>query len=106
MMSLMEAAFATGGTALNGDPHIEGVSTDTRTLASGELFIALRGDRFDGHEFIEAAAGRGAAAVMVDQAWADGHTLTLPALVVADTHLTGPGVNKSTTVPFDASNPA
>ncbi len=87
MMSLMEAALATGGTALNGNPRIEGVSTDTRTLASGELFIALKGEHFDGHEFIEAAAGRGAAAAMVNAEWADAHALALPALVVADTRL-------------------
>ncbi len=87
MMSLMEAALATGGTALHGNPHIEGISTDTRTLASGELFIALRGERLDGHEFVKAAAERGAAAVMVDSAWAEGRMPALPTLVVADTRL-------------------
>ena len=87
MMSLMEAALATGGTALHGNPRIEGVSTDTRTIASGELFIALEGENFDGHEFIEAAAARGAAAAMVNAAWADAHAPALPALVVADTRL-------------------
>ena len=86
MMSLMEAAIATGatgGTAFHGNPRIEGVSTDTRTIASGELFIALKGEHFDGHEFIEAAAGRGAAAAMVNAEWADAHALALPALAVA-----------------------
>ncbi|MEZ5616130.1 MAG: UDP-N-acetylmuramoyl-tripeptide--D-alanyl-D-alanine ligase [Rhodocyclaceae bacterium] len=87
MMSLMEAALATGGTVLRGNPRIEGVSTDTRSIASGELFVALRGERFDGHEFIDVAAGRGAAAAMVEQAWADDHALGLPALAVADTRL-------------------
>lgn len=90
MMSLMEAAIATGatgGTAFHGNPRIEGVSTDTRTIASGELFIALKGEHFDGHEFIEAAAGRGAAAAMVNAEWADAHALALPALAVADTRL-------------------
>ena len=51
------------------------------------LFIALKGERFDGHEFVGAAAERGAAAVMVSQAWAEGRTHELPALVVADTRL-------------------
>jgi UDP-N-acetylmuramoyl-tripeptide--D-alanyl-D-alanine ligase len=87
MMSLMEAVLATGGTAVGGNPRIEGVSTDTRTLASGELFIALKGENFDGHEFLDAAAERGAAAVMVSAEWAEGRTLGLPALVVADTRL-------------------
>jgi hypothetical protein len=75
MMSLMEAALATGGTALGGNPRLEGVSTDSRTMASGELFIALRGENFDGHEFVEAAAARGAAAAMVEAAWAEGRSL-------------------------------
>ena len=87
MMSLLEAAHATGGTAVQGNPHIEGVSTDTRTLSSGELFIALRGERFDGHDYVGEAASRGASAAMVDQAWTEGRTLELPALVVADTRL-------------------
>ena len=87
MMSLMEAALATGGTALGGNPRLEGVSTDSRTVASGELFIALRGERFDGHEYVEAAAARGAAAAMVEAAWAEGRSLALPTLAVADTRL-------------------
>lgn len=86
-MSLMEAALATGGTALNGNPRIEGVSTDTRTIASGELFIALKGEHFDGHDFVEAAAARGAAAALVAQDWAEGRQGGLPLLAVADTRL-------------------
>ncbi|MDT3736651.1 MAG: UDP-N-acetylmuramoyl-tripeptide--D-alanyl-D-alanine ligase [Denitratisoma sp.] len=87
MMSLMEAALATGGTALYGNPRFEGVSTDTRTIASGELFIALKGGNFDGHEFVGAAAERGAAAAMVDRDWAAGRSSGLPLLTVADTRL-------------------
>jgi UDP-N-acetylmuramoyl-tripeptide--D-alanyl-D-alanine ligase len=101
MMSLMEAALATGGTALHGNPRIEGVSTDTRTIASGELFIALEGENFDGHEFIEAAAGRGAAAAMVNAAWADAHAPALPALVVADTRLALGALGASWRARFD-----
>jgi hypothetical protein len=41
-MRLMEAALATGGTLLNGDPEFSGVSTDSRGVAAGELFVALR----------------------------------------------------------------
>ncbi len=87
MMGLMEAALATGGTALNGNPRIEGVSTDSRTIASGELFIALKGENFDGHAFVEAAAARGAAAAMVSQGWAAGRSSGLPLLAVTDTRL-------------------
>ena len=44
-----------------------GVSTDSRTVAAGELFVALRGPRFDGHDFIGEVFSRGAAAVVVDR---------------------------------------
>ena len=87
MMELFEAALATGGTALGGNPRIEGVSTDTRTVAGGELFIALKGERFDGHDFVQAAIGRGAAAVMVERDWAEAHPQPVPVLAVADTRL-------------------
>lgn len=50
---------------VDGDPPA-GVSIDTRTLLEGELFFALRGDRFDGHRFIEEAVEKGARAVVVD----------------------------------------
>ncbi|MCX7930551.1 MAG: UDP-N-acetylmuramoyl-tripeptide--D-alanyl-D-alanine ligase [Chlorobi bacterium] len=48
------------------DVCVEGVSTDTRTLQPGELFIALRGDCFDGHDFVETAIKRGARALVLD----------------------------------------
>ena len=66
-MSLAMAASATGGTLSGPDREFSGVSTDTRTLAEGALFIALRGDNFDGHRFIQAAMERGAAGVLSDQ---------------------------------------
>jgi UDP-N-acetylmuramoyl-tripeptide--D-alanyl-D-alanine ligase len=44
----------------------EGVGTDTRTLAEGALFVALRGENFDGHDFLHRAAERGARAAVVD----------------------------------------
>jgi len=87
MMGLMEAALATGGTAMHGNPRIEGVSTDSRTIASGELFVALKGENFDGHAFVGAAAARGAAAAMVERDWAEGREGGLPLLAVDDTRL-------------------
>jgi len=45
---------------------INGVSTDSRNVNAGDLYIALRGDRFDGHEFIGDVSARGAVAVVVD----------------------------------------
>jgi len=46
---------------------IGGVGTDSRVLRLGEVFVALRGDRFDGHHFVTIAADQGAAAVVVDR---------------------------------------
>lgn len=60
------------------------VSTDTRNLQPGALFVALRGDRFDGHGFLEAASEAGAAAALVDTADRD---CSLPQVCVADTLL-------------------
>jgi len=53
------------GTADPGGPPFTGVSTDTRTLAGGELFVALQGERFDAHAFLAEAGGRGAAGAVV-----------------------------------------
>jgi UDP-N-acetylmuramoyl-tripeptide--D-alanyl-D-alanine ligase len=60
-----ELTAATGGTA-HGDFSASGVSIDSRSAAPGDLFIALRGETFDGHAFAAAALAGGAAAAMVD----------------------------------------
>jgi UDP-N-acetylmuramoyl-tripeptide--D-alanyl-D-alanine ligase len=60
---------ATGGSLLCGRPtaSFENVSIDTRTLRHGDLFFALRGARLDGHDYLRAAADRGAGAVVIDR---------------------------------------
>jgi UDP-N-acetylmuramoyl-tripeptide--D-alanyl-D-alanine ligase len=63
-----------------------GVSTDTRSLHRGDLYIALRGERFDGHAFLEAAFAAGAAAAMVDTR-ANVANISQPLLIVPDTRL-------------------
>lgn len=60
------AAKATSGTTA-GDWQATGISIDSRTVAKGDLFIALKGDQFDGHDFAVSALDGGAAAVMVSQ---------------------------------------
>jgi UDP-N-acetylmuramoyl-tripeptide--D-alanyl-D-alanine ligase len=82
MMALAEAAAALGGRASGRDVTFTGVSTDSRTIARGDLFVALRGERFDGHEFLKSVAPK-AAAAMVDSAYRGEYPL--PALVVGDT---------------------
>jgi UDP-N-acetylmuramoyl-tripeptide--D-alanyl-D-alanine ligase len=82
-VSLLELAQATGGRPCGDDVRCTGVSTDTRSIAPGELFIALCGPRFDGNDFIAEAKRRGAAAVLVSKESDGGHGL--PAVFVDDT---------------------
>src|SRR5438874_6941474 len=61
-----------GGASLSsgdGSVLIDKLSTDSRTLKPGELFVALRGENFDGHNFVQAAAKAGAAGAIVDSNW-------------------------------------
>jgi UDP-N-acetylmuramoyl-tripeptide--D-alanyl-D-alanine ligase len=69
VFSLREIADATGGERLRPgmSTHVRGVSTDTRALSGGELFIALRGERFDGHSMLNKAAEAGAIAALVEE---------------------------------------
>ncbi len=65
-----------------------GYSIDSRTVAPGELFFAVKGDRFDGHDFIVAAARRGALAAVVSRAKVAGlpdDALSIPLLIADDT---------------------
>lgn len=61
-----------------------GVSIDSRSVAAGDLFVALRGPNFDGHDFVAEALGRGAAAALVDRV-PDGLEAGAALLVVDDT---------------------
>ena len=83
MMSLAEAAIAMQGRLAGADARFTGVSTDSRGIGAGELFVAIRGERFDGHDFLEAAWARGAAGALVDQRHAQ--AAPLPVIVVEDT---------------------
>jgi UDP-N-acetylmuramoyl-tripeptide--D-alanyl-D-alanine ligase len=61
------------------------IERDARRVQAGDLFIALRGERFDGHDFVGDAAAAGARAALVSRAWADAHAgAPLPLLVVDD----------------------
>jgi UDP-N-acetylmuramoyl-tripeptide--D-alanyl-D-alanine ligase len=91
MMRLSEAARAIRGELRGEDREFEAVGTDTRALTRRALFVALKGDRYDGHDFIARAADSGAAAAMVqDQGSRIKHQVSserLPLLVVDDTRL-------------------
>lgn len=82
-MQLSEAARAVDGRYSGVNVAFRGVSTDTRQLEAGALFVALQGPNFDGHEFIETARERGAAAAAVSRPCDS----ALPQLEVADTRL-------------------
>ena len=64
-MRLGEAAAALGLRAAGEDVAFHGVSTDSRTTSNGALFVAVRGPRFDGHDFVGGARQRGAVAALV-----------------------------------------
>jgi UDP-N-acetylmuramoyl-tripeptide--D-alanyl-D-alanine ligase len=85
LLTLDEIARALGGT-LHGTPvSVCGVSTDSRQICAGDLFVALVGERFDGHRFVEQSMRRGAAAALVSRpVSAD---VPLPQVVVPDTRL-------------------
>ena len=67
--TIAEILAATGGTLVHQGAWDTfcGVSTDSRTSQTGELFIPLTGERHDGHEFIPAALRRGARGVLVEK---------------------------------------
>ncbi|MCL9781475.1 UDP-N-acetylmuramoyl-tripeptide--D-alanyl-D-alanine ligase [Vibrio sp. S4M6] len=63
--------------------EVESISTDTRKIASGALFVALVGERFDAHQFVENAVSSGACAVLVSSQ----QDISVPQLVVEDTKI-------------------
>ena len=77
--TLHEVAKAAAGTAY-GTGEITSVGTDSRSVHPGELFVAIRGDHHDGHDFVDQALAAGAAAVMVDE-----HSHAEPRIEVSDT---------------------
>ena len=79
MLNLSEVSQLTGGRLAGADARVTGVSIDTRTLAPGDLFVALPGERADGHRFAADALAQGAAGVLVSQAGPE------PAICVEDT---------------------
>ena len=65
MMDTETAARAIGGTLAGDNVGFRRVTTDSRVLAAGDLFVALKGEHFDGHDFVAQAFERGAVAAIV-----------------------------------------
>jgi UDP-N-acetylmuramoyl-tripeptide--D-alanyl-D-alanine ligase len=82
MMTLAEAQVLLPASRLVGDGSVRflRVHTDTRTLRPGDLFVALRGERFDGHDFLLQACASGAVAALAERGLSD----QMPGLEVAD----------------------
>lgn len=82
-MGLSELGKIVRGRLKGADAPFASVSIDTRTLRPGDLFVAIKGARFDGHDFIDQASAKGAAAALVEREIQS----TLPQLIVEDTRL-------------------
>ena len=79
--TLQDAAQAAGGRLIGDDQRYDVVSTDSRTLPAGSLFVALRGPSFDGANFVAAAQARGAVGALVERALPE---VPLPQVEVTD----------------------
>ncbi|MAF84513.1 MAG: hypothetical protein CL797_10475 [Chromatiales bacterium] len=91
MGTLNMVAQSVDGTLIGADRSFDSVSTDTRRLQSGQLFFALRGERFDAGEFVAEAERRGAAGAVVEARQA----VDLPQVEVADTRIALGGLARS-----------
>jgi UDP-N-acetylmuramoyl-tripeptide--D-alanyl-D-alanine ligase len=86
MMSVREAATAIGAAHRGPDARFERVGSDSRAVLEGDLFVALTGERFDGHDFVDAARDSGAVAAMVGRDAAQEFSdPRFPLMVVSDT---------------------
>jgi UDP-N-acetylmuramoyl-tripeptide--D-alanyl-D-alanine ligase len=86
-MSLAQIAQVTDGQLLNCPDAVlmvKNISTDTRTVSAGSLFLALQGERFDAHDFAAQAADKDAVAIVVSRPLPD---VSLPQILVADTRI-------------------
>ncbi|WP_157954370.1 UDP-N-acetylmuramoyl-tripeptide--D-alanyl-D-alanine ligase [Saccharospirillum mangrovi] len=80
---LSQWASAANGRLLGNDQVVGQVSTDSRELTPGDVYVALKGEQFDGHSYVEAALKQGAAAIVVEQEM----PVDAPQLIVPDTRL-------------------
>src|ERR1700741_5188632 len=84
-LSVLQIVDLAGAKVEQGDGKVpvERISTDSRTIKKGELFVALRGENFDGHKFVENVAENGAAGAIVDLKW-KGNVANTFAVIRAD----------------------
>lgn len=82
-LTLTELTQAIGGQLFGENLTIDAISTDSRALNAGDVFLALQGPNFDGHKFVQQAAEQGCSAVIVQQFYDE---IAIAQVVVADTH--------------------
>ena len=82
--TLKQLAAALSSASITADAEIFGLSTDSRKINAGDVFVALRGEKFDAHDFLPQVAATGASAVIAEHLPDD---FKLPALVVPDTKM-------------------
>jgi UDP-N-acetylmuramoyl-tripeptide--D-alanyl-D-alanine ligase len=87
LMRLSEAARAIPAELMGEDRAFDAVGTDTRSLPPRALFVALKGDRFDGHDFLALAAKKGAAGALVQESGIGNRESGMPLLVANDTRI-------------------
>lgn len=93
MMLLSQAAEVLGGTLIGNDVRFSAVSSDSRDINKGDLFVALQGEKFDGSEYVAKAAEIGAVAAMVNSVsyhrnkLTHGESTPCPLILVEDTRL-------------------
>lgn len=90
MLTLLQAAGGIRAITQGLDAYFTSVTTDSRAIIPGSLFVALKGERFNGHQFVAQALAQGAVAAMVAQTEAEGHKgewQNFPLLLVEDTRL-------------------
>ncbi|MDP1653047.1 MAG: UDP-N-acetylmuramoyl-tripeptide--D-alanyl-D-alanine ligase [Rhodocyclaceae bacterium] len=86
MLTLTSIALILNGQHRGHDVEFTSVGSDSRTVMPGMLFVALQGERFDGHDFVQDVLAQGATCALVSTDWAAAHP-DLPLVGVADTRL-------------------
>ena len=87
MMLLSKAAQVLGGELIGKDVEFTSVSTDSRSIAAGDFFVALHGEKFDGSQYVSLATEKGAVAALINAESYHGETMPCPLVLVKDTRL-------------------
>ena len=84
MFTIQEIVLATNGRIVGATTgEVTGISSDSRSIASGQLFVPLRGERFDGHSYISEVAEKGVTTILAEERWLKEHTVTTALTCIA-----------------------